>query len=135
MLRVSESLVIFSVLSGRSSLTALSPSPVDDRTRVIFPLVKTFCEKCFKADEAVLASLSFQYGKLCHGLSGERPGELWPLTMYTMYNNPPLLNKVLLLMNYCMKHRLYYLSISINLILASNFILALHVYEFDTSPR
>lgn len=47
--------------------------PADDRTRIIFPLVKTFCEKCFKADEAVLASLSFQYGKLCHGLSGERP--------------------------------------------------------------
>lgn len=49
------------------------PFSTDDRTRVIFPLVKTFCEKCFKADEAVLASLSFQYGKLCHGLSGERP--------------------------------------------------------------
>lgn len=46
------------------------PHFLDDRTRVIFPLVKTFCEKCFKADEAVLASLSFQYGKLCHGLSG-----------------------------------------------------------------
>ncbi|MBN3309093.1 PP4R4 phosphatase, partial [Amia calva] len=42
----------------------------DDRTRIIFPLVKAFCEKCFKADDAVLASLSYQYGKLCHGLSG-----------------------------------------------------------------
>lgn len=49
----------------------LSPSFTDDRTCVIFPLVKAFCEKCFKGDEAVLASLSFQYGKLCHGLSGQ----------------------------------------------------------------
>lgn len=44
---------------------------IDDRSCVIFPLVKAFCEKCFKGDEAVLASLSFQYGKLCHGLSGQ----------------------------------------------------------------
>uniref|UniRef100_A0AAR2JIT9 Protein phosphatase 4, regulatory subunit 4 n=1 Tax=Pygocentrus nattereri TaxID=42514 RepID=A0AAR2JIT9_PYGNA len=56
----------------------------DDRTRVIFPLVKTFCEKCFKADEAVLASLSFQYGKLCHGLSASFTDEqhLWFLEFY-----------------------------------------------------
>ncbi|KAJ8009238.1 hypothetical protein DPEC_G00086820 [Dallia pectoralis] len=56
----------------------------DDRTRVIFPLVKTFCEKCFKADEAVLASLSFQYGKLCHGLSASFTEEqhLWFLEFY-----------------------------------------------------
>uniref|UniRef100_W5KHM2 Protein phosphatase 4 regulatory subunit 4 n=1 Tax=Astyanax mexicanus TaxID=7994 RepID=W5KHM2_ASTMX len=55
-----------------------------DRTRVIFPLVKTFCEKCFKADEAVLASLSFQYGKLCHGLSASFTDEqhLWFLEFY-----------------------------------------------------
>ncbi|XP_026854732.2 serine/threonine-protein phosphatase 4 regulatory subunit 4 isoform X2 [Electrophorus electricus] len=52
----------------------------DDRTRVIFPLVKTFCEKCFKADEAVLASLSYQYGKMCHGLSDEQ--HLWFLEFY-----------------------------------------------------
>lgn len=51
----------------------LSPFFIDDRTCVIFPLVKAFCEKCFKGDEAVLASLSFQYGKLCHGLSGDCP--------------------------------------------------------------
>ncbi|XP_063078615.1 serine/threonine-protein phosphatase 4 regulatory subunit 4 isoform X5 [Engraulis encrasicolus] len=64
--------------------SALSPSPVDDRTRVIFPLVKTFCEKCFKADEAVLASLSFQYGKLCHGLSAcfTEEQHLWFLEFY-----------------------------------------------------
>ncbi|XP_063078611.1 serine/threonine-protein phosphatase 4 regulatory subunit 4 isoform X2 [Engraulis encrasicolus] len=56
----------------------------DDRTRVIFPLVKTFCEKCFKADEAVLASLSFQYGKLCHGLSAcfTEEQHLWFLEFY-----------------------------------------------------
>ncbi|KAI5090884.1 serine/threonine-protein phosphatase 4 regulatory subunit 4 isoform X3 [Silurus meridionalis] len=56
----------------------------DDRTRVIFPLVKTFCEKCFKADEAALASLSFQYGKLCHGLSASFTDEqhLWFLEFY-----------------------------------------------------
>ncbi|KAJ8341389.1 hypothetical protein SKAU_G00336800 [Synaphobranchus kaupii] len=56
----------------------------DDRTRVIFPLVKAFCEKCFKADEAVLASLSFQYGRLCHGLSGSFTEEqhLWFLEFY-----------------------------------------------------
>uniref|UniRef100_A0A3P8XPR5 Protein phosphatase 4, regulatory subunit 4 n=1 Tax=Esox lucius TaxID=8010 RepID=A0A3P8XPR5_ESOLU len=56
----------------------------DDRTRVIFPLVKTFCEKCFKADEAVLATLSFQYGKLCHGLSASFTDEqhLWFLEFY-----------------------------------------------------
>uniref|UniRef100_A0A4W4FLF2 Protein phosphatase 4, regulatory subunit 4 n=1 Tax=Electrophorus electricus TaxID=8005 RepID=A0A4W4FLF2_ELEEL len=56
----------------------------DDRTRVIFPLVKTFCEKCFKADEAVLASLSYQYGKMCHGLSASFTDEqhLWFLEFY-----------------------------------------------------
>ncbi|XP_030627899.1 serine/threonine-protein phosphatase 4 regulatory subunit 4 [Chanos chanos] len=56
----------------------------EDRTRVIFPLVKTFCEKCFKADEAVLTSLSFQYGKLCHGLSASFTDEqhLWFLEYY-----------------------------------------------------
>ncbi|XP_028809489.1 serine/threonine-protein phosphatase 4 regulatory subunit 4 [Denticeps clupeoides] len=56
----------------------------DDRTCVIFPLVKTFCEKCIKADEAVLASLSYQYGKLCHGLSASFTEEqhLWFLEFY-----------------------------------------------------
>ncbi|TRY57017.1 hypothetical protein DNTS_023928 [Danionella cerebrum] len=56
----------------------------DDRTCVIFPLVKAFCEKCFKGDEAVLASLSFQYGKLCHGLSESFTDEqhLWFLEFY-----------------------------------------------------
>ncbi|XP_033892676.3 serine/threonine-protein phosphatase 4 regulatory subunit 4-like isoform X3 [Acipenser ruthenus] len=56
----------------------------DDRTCIVFPLVKTFCEKCFKADEAVLASLTFQYGKLCHGLSGSftEDQHVWFLEFY-----------------------------------------------------
>uniref|UniRef100_A0A8C1JYD4 Protein phosphatase 4, regulatory subunit 4 n=1 Tax=Cyprinus carpio TaxID=7962 RepID=A0A8C1JYD4_CYPCA len=56
----------------------------NDRTCVIFPLVKAFCEKCFKGDEAVLASLSFQYGRLCHGLSESFTDDqhLWFLEFY-----------------------------------------------------
>ncbi|XP_055989103.1 serine/threonine-protein phosphatase 4 regulatory subunit 4 isoform X2 [Sorex fumeus] len=42
----------------------------DDRSETIFPLVKSFCEKSFKADESILISLSFHLGKLCHGLYG-----------------------------------------------------------------
>ncbi|KAI5767788.1 PPP4R4 [Gulo gulo luscus] len=42
----------------------------DDRSQTILPLVKSFCEKSFKADEAILISLSFHLGKLCHGLYG-----------------------------------------------------------------
>lgn len=52
------------------SLAPSPPSIAEDRTRIIFPLVKAFCEKCFQAEEAALASLSCQYGRLCHGLSG-----------------------------------------------------------------
>ncbi|XP_069853760.1 serine/threonine-protein phosphatase 4 regulatory subunit 4 isoform X2 [Dipodomys merriami] len=42
----------------------------DDRSQTILPLVKSFCEKSFKADESILVSLSFYLGKLCHGLYG-----------------------------------------------------------------
>ncbi|KAM6201277.1 LOW QUALITY PROTEIN: serine/threonine-protein phosphatase 4 regulatory subunit 4 [Rhynchocyon petersi] len=42
----------------------------DDRSQTILPLVKSFCEKSFKADESILVSLSFHLGKLCHGLYG-----------------------------------------------------------------
>ncbi|XP_060036948.1 serine/threonine-protein phosphatase 4 regulatory subunit 4 isoform X3 [Erinaceus europaeus] len=42
----------------------------DDRSQTILPLVKSFCEKSFKADESILTSLSFHLGKLCHGLYG-----------------------------------------------------------------
>lgn len=46
----------------------------DDRSQTILPLVKSFCEKSFKADESILISLSFHLGKLCHGLYGMLPG-------------------------------------------------------------
>ncbi|CAM9747394.1 unnamed protein product [Rangifer tarandus platyrhynchus] len=42
----------------------------DDRSQTILPVVKSFCEKSFKADESILISLSFHLGKLCHGLYG-----------------------------------------------------------------
>ncbi|XP_012510646.1 PREDICTED: serine/threonine-protein phosphatase 4 regulatory subunit 4 [Propithecus coquereli] len=42
----------------------------DDRSQTILPLVKSFCEKSFKADESILISLSFHFGKLCYGLYG-----------------------------------------------------------------
>ncbi|XP_006879158.1 PREDICTED: serine/threonine-protein phosphatase 4 regulatory subunit 4 isoform X1 [Elephantulus edwardii] len=42
----------------------------DDRSQTVLPLVKSFCEKSFKADESILVSLSFHLGKLCHGLYG-----------------------------------------------------------------
>lgn len=45
--------------------------PPDDRLHVVAPLVMSVCEGSSPADEAVLASLSFQFGKLCSGLSGE----------------------------------------------------------------
>ncbi|XP_053923731.1 serine/threonine-protein phosphatase 4 regulatory subunit 4 isoform X4 [Cuculus canorus] len=42
----------------------------DDRSQTVLPLVKSFCEKSFKADESILVSLSFHLGKLCNGLYG-----------------------------------------------------------------
>ncbi|XP_075872618.1 serine/threonine-protein phosphatase 4 regulatory subunit 4 isoform X2 [Nelusetta ayraudi] len=42
----------------------------DDRLHVVAPLVMSVCEGSSPADEAVLASLSFQFGKLCSGLAG-----------------------------------------------------------------
>ncbi|XP_004837113.1 serine/threonine-protein phosphatase 4 regulatory subunit 4 isoform X2 [Heterocephalus glaber] len=42
----------------------------DDRSQTILPVMKSFCEKSFKADESLLISLSFHLGKLCHGLYG-----------------------------------------------------------------
>uniref|UniRef100_A0A8C4H675 Protein phosphatase 4, regulatory subunit 4 n=1 Tax=Dicentrarchus labrax TaxID=13489 RepID=A0A8C4H675_DICLA len=43
----------------------------DDRLHVVVPLVMSVCEVSSQADEAVVASLSFQFGKLCSGLAGE----------------------------------------------------------------
>ncbi|KAM9014187.1 serine/threonine-protein phosphatase 4 regulatory subunit 4 isoform 1-T1 [Ara ararauna] len=42
----------------------------DDKSQTVLPLVKSFCEKSFKADESILVSLSFHLGKLCNGLYG-----------------------------------------------------------------
>eukprot|EP00062_Callorhinchus_milii_P018116 gi/632971228/ref/XP_007902068.1/ PREDICTED: serine/threonine-protein phosphatase 4 regulatory subunit 4 [Callorhinchus milii] len=60
----------------------------DDRTQIIFPLVMMFCEKSFKADESILASLSLQLGKLCHGLSGNLTDDqqLWFLDFYKKFS-------------------------------------------------
>ncbi|XP_023135586.1 serine/threonine-protein phosphatase 4 regulatory subunit 4 isoform X1 [Amphiprion ocellaris] len=42
----------------------------DDRLHVVIPLVMSVCEASSQADEAIVASLSFQFGKLCSGLAG-----------------------------------------------------------------
>lgn len=54
-------------------LTPTHPLPLsDDRLHVVVPLVMSVCEvSSSQADEAVVASLSFQFGKLCSGLAGE----------------------------------------------------------------
>uniref|UniRef100_A0A3Q3XC71 Uncharacterized protein n=1 Tax=Mola mola TaxID=94237 RepID=A0A3Q3XC71_MOLML len=57
-----------------------------DRLHVVVPLVMSVCEVSSQADEAVVASLSFQFGKLCSGLtamvvfsdSTHFPSELYP---------------------------------------------------------
>ncbi|KAK2855772.1 hypothetical protein Q5P01_004507 [Channa striata] len=52
----------------------------DDRLHVVLPLVMAVCEDLSQVDEAVVASLSFQFGKLCSGLtdslSDEQKGRL-----------------------------------------------------------
>ncbi|XP_051265002.1 serine/threonine-protein phosphatase 4 regulatory subunit 4 isoform X2 [Dicentrarchus labrax] len=47
----------------------------DDRLHVVVPLVMSVCEVSSQADEAVVASLSFQFGKLCSGLAGSLSDE------------------------------------------------------------
>ncbi|XP_035850900.1 serine/threonine-protein phosphatase 4 regulatory subunit 4 isoform X3 [Sander lucioperca] len=42
----------------------------DDRLHIVVPMVMAACEVSSQADEAVVASLSFQFGKLCSGLAG-----------------------------------------------------------------
>uniref|UniRef100_A0A673AG79 Protein phosphatase 4, regulatory subunit 4 n=1 Tax=Sphaeramia orbicularis TaxID=375764 RepID=A0A673AG79_9TELE len=44
----------------------------DDRLHVVVPLVMSVCDSSSQADEAVMASLSFQFGKLCSGLAGDQ---------------------------------------------------------------
>ncbi|KAF0024066.1 hypothetical protein F2P81_024696 [Scophthalmus maximus] len=47
----------------------------DDRVHVVVPLVMSVCEASSQGDETVLASLSFQFGKLCSGLAGSLSDE------------------------------------------------------------
>ncbi|KAM4664271.1 LOW QUALITY PROTEIN: serine/threonine-protein phosphatase 4 regulatory subunit 4 [Discoglossus pictus] len=56
----------------------------DDRSQIVLPIVKSFCEKSFKADESCLASLSLQLGKLCHGMQGifTQDHQVWFLEFY-----------------------------------------------------
>ncbi|XP_034722216.1 serine/threonine-protein phosphatase 4 regulatory subunit 4 [Etheostoma cragini] len=42
----------------------------DDRLHVVVPMVMAACEVSLQEDEAVVVSLSFQFGKLCTGLAG-----------------------------------------------------------------
>ncbi|KAM6906161.1 serine/threonine-protein phosphatase 4 regulatory subunit 4 [Lycodopsis pacificus] len=46
----------------------------DDRLHVVVPMVMSVCEAS-QADEAVVASLSFQFGKVCSGLAGSLSDE------------------------------------------------------------
>ncbi|XP_068198530.1 serine/threonine-protein phosphatase 4 regulatory subunit 4 [Antennarius striatus] len=48
----------------------------DDRLHVVVPLVMSVCDLSSQEDEAVLASLSYQFGKLCSGLEGSLTDEL-----------------------------------------------------------
>ncbi|XP_053301311.1 serine/threonine-protein phosphatase 4 regulatory subunit 4 isoform X1 [Pleuronectes platessa] len=47
----------------------------DDRLHVVVPLVMSVCEASSHGDETILASLSFQFGKLCSGLAGSLSDE------------------------------------------------------------
>uniref|UniRef100_A0A3Q3K1I0 Serine/threonine-protein phosphatase 4 regulatory subunit 4 n=2 Tax=Monopterus albus TaxID=43700 RepID=A0A3Q3K1I0_MONAL len=47
----------------------------DDRLHVVVPLVMSVCEASLQGDEAIQASLSFQFGKLCTGLTGSLSDE------------------------------------------------------------
>lgn len=38
---------------------------------MVVPLVMSVCDESLQMDEAIVASLSFQFGKLCSGLAGE----------------------------------------------------------------
>lgn len=43
----------------------------DDRLHIVVPLVMSVCQVSPQVDDAVEASLSFQFGKICSGLAGE----------------------------------------------------------------
>ncbi|XP_047429568.1 serine/threonine-protein phosphatase 4 regulatory subunit 4 isoform X2 [Mugil cephalus] len=42
----------------------------DERLHVVVPLVMSVCDASSQVDEAIMAALSFQFGKLCSGLAG-----------------------------------------------------------------
>uniref|UniRef100_A0AAX7W350 Protein phosphatase 4, regulatory subunit 4 n=1 Tax=Astatotilapia calliptera TaxID=8154 RepID=A0AAX7W350_ASTCA len=42
----------------------------DDQLHVVIPLVMAVCEASLQEDEAIMASLSFRFGKLCNELAG-----------------------------------------------------------------
>uniref|UniRef100_I3IUL4 Protein phosphatase 4 regulatory subunit 4 n=1 Tax=Oreochromis niloticus TaxID=8128 RepID=I3IUL4_ORENI len=42
----------------------------DDQLHIVIPLVMAVCEASLQEDEAIMASLSFQFGKLCNELAG-----------------------------------------------------------------
>ncbi|XP_011610127.2 serine/threonine-protein phosphatase 4 regulatory subunit 4 isoform X1 [Takifugu rubripes] len=52
----------------------------DDRLHIVVPLVMSVCQVSPQVDDAVVASLSFQFGKICSGLAGtlsdEQKGQL-----------------------------------------------------------
>ncbi|XP_039455079.1 serine/threonine-protein phosphatase 4 regulatory subunit 4 isoform X1 [Oreochromis aureus] len=47
----------------------------DDQLHIVIPLVMAVCEASLQEDEAIMASLSFQFGKLCNELAGSLSDE------------------------------------------------------------
>ncbi|CAJ1077851.1 serine/threonine-protein phosphatase 4 regulatory subunit 4 isoform X2 [Xyrichtys novacula] len=47
----------------------------DDRVHIVVPMVMSVCDTVTPADDVVLVSLSFQFGKLCSGLEGSLSDE------------------------------------------------------------
>lgn len=57
-------------LCGRILPTLTLLHPPGDRLTVLLPLLMSVCDESPPVDEAVVTSLSFQFGKICSGLSG-----------------------------------------------------------------
>ncbi|TNN44783.1 Serine/threonine-protein phosphatase 4 regulatory subunit 4 [Liparis tanakae] len=47
----------------------------EDRLHIVVPMVMSVCEVSWQADEGAMASLSFQFGKVCSGLAGSLSDE------------------------------------------------------------
>lgn len=56
-------------VSQQCRFKALSSSS-DERLHIVVPLVMSVCDASSQVDEAIMAALSFQFGKLCSGLAG-----------------------------------------------------------------